>query len=256
LSDAGYCAGTCPTGFAESAGVCVPDGGSTSWSVNFDAPKSDFSSGPITVVGGYMSGSSFIDDPFPAAGRGAWFDGNIDHYTVSGLTLNHSFTLEFFIRPQEDAWETGTLFASYKAPYDYTPGSVYNFKLSNGALAFSESPSGVNLSGTGETINNKEWQHVGLVVDWDLGTGDSSISFVKNGAIYCTVSDVHLFVQDTASFVHYIGGVRHNWRLYEPFRGFIYQLDASNSPKDDFSDTVKTSECVGDCEVCTSDLVC
>jgi hypothetical protein len=131
-----------------------------------------------------MAGTPFIDDPFPAAGRGAWFDGNIDHYTVEGLVLNHSFSLEFFLKPQEEYWGTGTLFTSYKTPYDYTPGSIYRLKLANRHLVFTEAPSGFGIEAVQENIDNGVWAHVGVTVAWNSVTGDSDIHFVKNGAVY------------------------------------------------------------------------
>lgn len=166
LGDVGYCASECPSGYSTVAGVCTPSG-TLNWSFNFDQPKSDFSAaaGDITIVGGFADGTPFIDDPFPATGRGAWFNGDIDHYTVNGLTLNHSFTIEFFLKPHEEyCTGTGTIYASYKTPFCWDKGSVYKFGLNQRKLTFTEMPSRVALTAYNSNVNNGVWTHVGLTL--------------------------------------------------------------------------------------------
>jgi hypothetical protein len=116
-----------------------------------------------------MPGTPFVDDPFPATGRGAWFNGDIDHYTVSGLVLTHSFTLEFFVLPKLD-FGSGTLYASYKSPHCWDNGSVYRFKIEDKRLTFSESPTGIKIAQKSPTVGNGTWTHVGMSVEWHRST--------------------------------------------------------------------------------------
>jgi hypothetical protein len=97
--------------------VCVKESPTLAWEFFFNTMTSDFYSGDVAVEGGYCAESNFIDDPIPISGRGVWLNGDIDHFTVRRLSLNHSFTLELFIRPKEYVWETGTLFAAYRSPF-------------------------------------------------------------------------------------------------------------------------------------------
>jgi hypothetical protein len=98
----------------------------------------DFTTGPVTAIGGFRTGDTYFDDPYPTAGRGAWFDGNIDHYTLTGLVMNHSFTVEFFLRSFMSWGNTGSLFSSFKDPYDRVPGADFSFNLRMGHLSFFE----------------------------------------------------------------------------------------------------------------------
>lgn len=65
--------------------------GTTAWQFRFDLPTNDFADGTdpheIHVKGGYAEGDTYIDDPYPVAGRGMWFDGYLDHFELKNLTV-------------------------------------------------------------------------------------------------------------------------------------------------------------------------
>jgi hypothetical protein len=156
------------------------------------------------------------------------------------LVLNHSFTLEYFIKPHEE-WCNGsaTLYASAKPYYNWDTGSVFSFQLNRQKLRFTEMPSRTSITAANSNVLNGQWSHVGVTLTWSASSGDTTITFIHNGAnIANTNEDCHLFLQDMSSYYHFIGGVRQNWRLYNPYRGFMYQFDVSNSPKTTFTTTV------------------
>merc|ERR1712039_722227 len=133
----------------------------------------------------------------------------------------------------------GSLFANYRSPYSYAYGSLFNFKIRNNYLAFTET-SGLSLSSTG-TVTISEWTHVALVVEYDTAT---SGSFYRNGATFGSYTGIAALMLDNCSFNHYIGGIRHNMRLYDAFRGFIYEFNVSQTAKTDFTDN-HTDTCTG-----------
>jgi hypothetical protein len=258
LNGTGKCVENCPSGFNQVGGVCVKSSGTISWDFLFDADvTSDFRNGSVSIVGGFCKESVFIDDPIPIKGRGVWLNGDIDHFTISGLTLNHSFSLEFFIRHKLENWETAALLASYQSPYDMKPGTTYSLKISQQTLMLVEHPKNVNAMCAGAEITKDEWQLVAVVVEWNRSEKTSAVTFLRNGDEISTFESVDMLITDSSSFMHYIGGVRHNWRLSQAYRGFIYAFFASNEPKTTFTDTVwKAGDCAGSCDVCTKDKIC
>jgi hypothetical protein len=122
---------------------------------------------------------------------------------------------------------------------------------------FIEEPSMVCLTAKGDDVVPGEWQHVGVTVGWDSMSSTSTVTFIRNGVAFSTFPHAKLLVTDNESYSHYIGGIRHNWRLFEPYRGFIYSFFVSNYIKTNFADTVKRQpDCAGSCEICTKDMLC
>lgn len=76
------------------------------------------------------------------------------------------------------------------------------------------------------------------------------MKFYLNGTLIQDCPDQTLFVGDNPNLGHYIGGIRHNWDLKDPFSGFIYEVNLSNYVKADFTSTLFDS--CGDCW-CTVD---
>lgn len=111
----------------------------------------------MSVVGGYNIKSVLVDDPVPITARGMWFDGKSDHFAVSGLTVNHSFTLEFFLRHKLGPYDTGSLFASYRSPYDLKPGTTYSLKLSQETLMFVQQPTNMSVVAAGAEFVADTW---------------------------------------------------------------------------------------------------
>jgi len=185
----------------------------------------------VSVTGGYVEGDTYIDDPYPAAGRGVWFDGYLDHFEVSGLTVCTSFTLDFFLYNQMSFSATGSLFANYRSPYSYAYGSLFNFKIRNSFLAFTET-SGLSLVSTG-SVSVNEWTHVALSLSFSSDT--TTVNFYRNGSGFGSYIGISSIILDNSAFGHYVGGIRHNMRLYDAFRGFMYQFNASQHALSDFS---------------------
>lgn len=69
-----------------------------------------------------------------------------------------------------------------------------------------------------------EWTHVALTVGYTTST---SISFYINGSASGQYDDLATLILDDCGFSHYIGGIRHQWRLYDAFRGFIYEFNVA-----------------------------
>lgn len=109
--------------------------------------------------------------PFPIVSRGLWFDGQHKYLTVTGFSLNHSFTLEFFLKAYCSQDHIGSLFANYRSPYTNVGGSLYSFKIVKGLLALSEEPSGQSLSSPCEpeerVLEQEFWSHVALTVNFN-----------------------------------------------------------------------------------------
>lgn len=134
------------------------------------------------------------------------------HLTVQGLSLNHSFTLEFFVKSYCNEFGVGSLFANYRSPYVNVGGSLYNFKIRKGSLAFTEEPSDVSLpnilDSTSTALEAETWAHLAITVKFD---DRSDVTFYRNGACLLECPDVVLLVADNPNLEHYVGGVRHDW---------------------------------------------
>lgn len=102
--------------------------------------------------GGFIGGDGFIDDPFKIKNRGAWFNGDLHHFTVSGLVLNHSFTYEFYVKNYNESSES-SLFASYQKPYEFNPLSscIYSLGIRKNELVFRISNQDVYLETNSES---------------------------------------------------------------------------------------------------------
>lgn len=108
-----------------------------------------------------------------------WFDGYLDHFEMTNITLAPTFTLEFFLRNACQYSAVGSLFANYRPSYTYSYGSLFNFKIRYDRLAFTET-SGLSLTSTGKVTLN-EWSHVALTVDYD--SSHTSIKFYIDGTL-------------------------------------------------------------------------
>lgn len=77
LPNSGYCSPTCPTGFQPTdQNTCVVTTDHTlTYKFTFDSPTTEYEVGEVQIKGGFKEGDNFLDDPFPIASRGLWFDG-------------------------------------------------------------------------------------------------------------------------------------------------------------------------------------
>ena len=256
LPGTGFCTDLCPTGYQPTiAGTCQADA-DLSWQFTFNQVTTEYTDGVVSVSGGYTSGDHYIDDPYPIGNRGLWFDGAYRHLEAC-LSLSSSFTLEFFLKSYCADEETCSLFANYHTPYDNIGGSAYNFKIQGGYLTFSEDPSHVSLTTPFDPVNQDymlqrmEWSHVALTVGFDGENSD--VKFFLNGGLIAEHDDVILMVVDNSNLDHYIGGIRHHWKLVNAFEGFMWQINFSQTVKADFSDTFFGADhCSGDCTRCTA----
>jgi len=253
LPNTGYCSDFCPTGFAPTnAGTCAKNT-DLSWKFSFNKPTTEYLNDTIVIKGGFHKNDHYIDDPYPIADRGLWFDGMYKHLEVDAikgeqLALNHSFTLEFFLKSYCGDQKRCSLFANYKSPYDNIGGSLYNYHINKGYLTFGELPSTTSLANSG-TLEQKTWAHVAITVDFEEV---SRVRFYQNGVLEYEFPEVFLFVVDNPNLGHYIGGIRHDWKLEDAFEGFIYEFVISNYAKVDFSTTLfKGEACAGGCDICT-----
>ena len=96
------------------------------------------------------------------------------------------------------------------------------------------------------SISLSEWTHIALVVEYDTTT---TISFYRDGSAFGSYIGLSTLILDNSAFDHYIGGIRHNMRLYDAFRGFMYECHISQTAKTDFTDN-HTGTCTGDCTSC------
>ena len=270
--DANACTNFCPTGFDQVGNRCVYPAELPAWTFNFNQPAIDFTRSPVLVQGGFKPGTYMIDDPYNAIGRGVWFNGEYHHFTVCNLTLNHSFTIEAMIKSFTEA--EGTLYGAYQSPWEDTSAvktSIFSFNVRGDELVFRIINDSVFIKTEtpvdAPAVDLQIWTHVALTVEWRKFDETTGVKFFKNGLPISTSgiettwrNDLaeneiilpHFFVDSRAD--HFIGGVRHNWNLANPFTGFIYELIASNFVKTDF--TYVTLECVGACTVCPSDKQC
>jgi hypothetical protein len=104
--------------------------------------------------------------------QGAYFDGT-DYFNVNNFILNHTFTIEFWVRP--DVGASGFIYQAI--------GSV-SVKIDVGAIVVDY---GATVLST-QDILTTSWTHVAVIGDWD-GSETSVAVFVNGLPALLTPSD-------------------------------------------------------------------
>ena len=106
LPDSTICVEACPTGYVLVEKVCVPerDDEDAKYCYVFDDKKIDLSISPTYI----KLDNDAATHPIPMYARGLYFSGE-QFITIKELGLSTSFTLEFWIRPFEEDFISGSL---------------------------------------------------------------------------------------------------------------------------------------------------
>ena len=114
----------------------------------------------VRVHSGLPGDLELMLEPFVIDDRGLWFDGKDDMARFDGLILNHTFSIEAWIRPHGDGAIFGVGDASH---YEYS--RVYYWGIEEGKILFSDLHYDEDYASENDLINFY-WTHVALTVQW------------------------------------------------------------------------------------------
>ena len=116
-----------------------------------------------------------------------------------------------------------------------------------------------------------KWGHFAVGLEWNAYDRQTQVRFWKDTKVVETDNMVTAFTNDVANDAidmcyylldscllgHYIGGVRHDWKLFYPFHGYMYQVHIAQYAKKEFSTTTNSgTQCNGSCAFCPCDGIC
>lgn len=149
------CLPYCPSGFIKTS-LCTED--RKKFDLIFDAIN--YEGGDLNITGG----SSLVEegsDPMSIFKRGLWFGGD-DYLTMQNLTLNHSFTLNIWVRIEDD----GTLFSITPSEIDTKHvGFLTVRSVDDGNLSI-ELQDGTKYTSLG-VYNYRTWVNLGMTLLWE-----------------------------------------------------------------------------------------
>ena len=206
LCDEGYvympsstiCTANCPTGFTNDGVICSGVAGCI-FSLEFTNDQLFLGPWTDTINELVMTGSA--DGPFQVFDRGIWFDGVDDFLSVADFTLNHSFTINIWLRPFTafDVYSSSTLSIT-------SQGTTY--------LLVSDA----NLEGTA-AIPFEIWHHLSVQVA--LGKGASNMKLwidgVQDGAVdvpnYAFIDTLPRYFGRNADATNYYKGFIYSYKI-------------------------------------------
>ncbi len=127
----------------------------------------------VAIVAGGTAATVEASDPRPAYKRGIWFDGTNDYLNISGLSLNHSFTMELWVRIYNERSFFTTTDGVRNTKHIILEGNT-------GALRFTESFGSFDEEGT---LQNKQWQQIAFTAEWLNDTRSTRISLYTNAIL-------------------------------------------------------------------------
>ena len=159
------CLPQCPEGFTSVGKECTGTVDQV-FCLTFDRIQYDWVvSDDITAIGGANANPSNdvsqveASDPRPIFKRGLWFDGD-DFLNVTGLVLNHSFTIRAWVRPSSD----GNLLSVNQSIYTGVDSECwlnYNIIGASTQIKYSDGRTPYfALSGLGNSLALQDWQQV------------------------------------------------------------------------------------------------
>lgn len=163
------CLPYCATGYSGSGLSCIGSGVSADFNFyNLLARDFNHASG-ITISGGFFEGDNERDDPIPIENRGLWFDGCNAYQRVLGLTLHHSFSLEFWVKNHKAQYYESNLFGTYATADANCYTSVVRFSIYDECLIFKDFRNNIFVSSENapNKVREKVWAHAGINVCWD-----------------------------------------------------------------------------------------
>ena len=225
------CESSCPTGFVSDDGVCNVPSNPESLDYCFVFEDSNEQTTREVTVRTTLSVDA---SPKTMKSRGIYFDGD-DLLQMTGLKINSSFTLEFWIRPYVEQSSSADLF-------DIDSASVTRFTLAGSSVGF-EHETFIALS---NAVLERAWTHVAYVV-----TSGSEVSIYINGEtgnftftdrIIGTTGDIHLIGQ------HYVGFLYSLCLRQRVFTEFDIDTFVANCPTPLNCSNCPLQTCLSNCE--------
>ena len=205
------CRSECPTGTSENPATkaCDDIPGSESCFV-FDRIAymwNDLENYGVQLQGGINASVGFEeDDPFPIYRRGVWFDGVNNFFQVTGLVLNHSFTIRTWVK----VYNEGYIFSINRNTDTGGNGIDDYFLLGASPTSISFVLNGVFESN--ETVNSENvslsdnWHQVVACAEYSGETRSTALHLlVDNVTVNLNTSPVADLIADSSSFTHYVG---------------------------------------------------
>ena len=270
-SDPGYyliqgstiCVAECPTGFtavtqgsrrcekAQDFEACI----------TFDKDDTTFTLGDITIAAGSVTLPQPSDLPVPAFRRGLWYNGN-SFMNITGLVLNHTFTVKTWIRP---GVTSGVLLSITKLDYE-SPGNedhlVYGLTAGTSTRLRYESKGEVfiNVASSGNDLVVEDWYMTSFSMSWSKNADDvdenTAILYHNTAIVGSDTAERPFFDQST--YQHLLAAEINVTDPNSPvhtqfYTGFIYQICYYNFEKDT-STEITQPVCNGDfCINCPTD---
>jgi hypothetical protein len=108
---------------------------------------------------GYMAGGTHIEDPKTYKDRGVFFAGTVHHITVHNMMLDHTYTLEIFIKNYLLPKEEGTLYSTYRVPSEeYIPHtSLFTYSLQDEQIVFRDQSDDIFFKTSEKIVPYRTW---------------------------------------------------------------------------------------------------
>ena len=164
--DADVCVPWCPTGLTpELSAECSGVTGKIAC-FTFDNLDEVYSEGELSLTFTSLPNSVYL--------RGAWFDGVADYFTIDGLTLNLSFTIETWVRP--------VLALNMFSVSSVSDSFVLNFTSDSFKMSLSSSLFDAPFETNDAVIIENLWQYIGLTTSYRNSSRDTVIKFWYSGS--------------------------------------------------------------------------
>jgi hypothetical protein len=226
------CLQHCPTGYEEDEenSACIGVAPEEISCVKFDKSEcydwdynpEDPSEFAVNYFGGLSATAREGDEPIPIYLRGLWFDGVDDLLTVTGpngFMLNHSFTIEIWIR----LFNQNNFFSSYNA--EIASGQKLQLTGSGLKLQFNDREINETVEEDEGSLVEGQWMNIAVTAEWLNDTKSTRLSLYTNTDLKKNRVLNNYAIEDSADYEHFIGVDRDdNKNFVNYFEGFIYSF--------------------------------
>jgi hypothetical protein len=181
----------------------------------------------------------------------------MEFLTVRGLTLHHSSTVTFWVKPHG----YGALLSSSRRDEDLAKDWGMMFGINDQHARFTDKDTNTNIV-TENPLEFYTWMHLAFTLEYGTGlagAGATDINIYKNNAVakYGSIDHIIVDYPDHTS-LHMIGADESYGEYCEFFRGFLWSFKTYNLPLVDFGTEVSLTcrscsacptnqDCLGEC---------